>query len=60
MASIGTVVLLVAFMIVLTPGMIVSVPPGPNKLWLFGGQVTWKNMLVHAVLFGLVVYYFVQ
>lgn len=60
MASIGTVVILVAFMIVLTPGMIVSVPPGPNKLWLFGGQVTWTNMIVHAILFGLAVYYFIQ
>jgi hypothetical protein len=47
-------------MFFLTPGVIISIPPGPNKLWLFGGQVTWTNSIVHAIVFGIVSYYFVQ
>ena len=59
MASIATALIITAIMVALTPGMLISVPPGPNKLWLFGGQVTWTNMLVHAVLFAIIIYYFV-
>lgn len=56
----GTVVMLAAIMFALTPGVLISIPPGPNRLWLFGGQVTWTNAIVHAVVFGVVVMYFVQ
>ena len=47
-------------MFALTPGVLISIPPGPNRLWTFGGQVTWTNAIVHAVVFALVVTYFVQ
>lgn len=47
-------------MLLLTPGLIISIPPGPNKQWLFGGQVTMINAIVHAVVFAIVSYYFVQ
>lgn len=60
MASIGTATVVAVLMFLLTPGVIVSIPPGPNRLWLFGGQVTWTNAIVHAVVFAIVVYYFVQ
>ena len=59
MASIAITLVITAIMVALTPGMLISVPPGPNKLWLFGGQVTWTNMLVHAALFAIIIYYFV-
>lgn len=45
-------------MFVLSPGVILSIPPGPNKKWLFGGQVTWTNAAVHAVVFAIAMYYF--
>lgn len=60
MASIGTAVMLGAIMFALTPGVLISIPPGPNRLWLFGGQVTFVNAIVHAVVFAVVVMYFVQ
>lgn len=60
MASIGTTVTAAVLMFLLTPGVILSIPPGPNRLWLFGGQVTWTNAIVHAVVFAIAVYYFVQ
>jgi hypothetical protein len=44
----------------LTPGVFISIPPGPNKKWLFGGQTTWFNSAIHAVVIGIVVFYFVQ
>lgn len=56
-AQAGIVAVLVFF---LTPGMIISVPPGPNKLWVRGGQVTTMNALIHAALVGFIVYLFVQ
>ena len=51
-------VVIAAFL--LAPGVLLSIPPGPNKLWLFGGQVTWTNALVHSLVIGAVVYYFAQ
>ena len=60
MASVGTAIILGALMFALTPGVLISIPPGPNRLWTFGGQVTWTNAIVHAVVFALVVTYFVQ
>lgn len=60
MASTGTATMLAAIMFALTPGVLISIPPGPNRLWLFGGQVTWTNAVVHAIVFGVVVMYFVQ
>lgn len=60
MASVGTAVILGAIMFALTPGVLISIPPGPNRLWLFGGQVTWTNAIVHAVVFAIIVMYFVQ
>lgn len=44
----------------LAPGVLLSIPPGPNKKWLLGGQVTWTNAIVHAGVIGLIVYYFAQ
>ena len=60
MASAGTAGMLAAIMFALTPGVFISIPPGPNRRWLFGGQVTWTNAIVHAVVFAVVVMYFVQ
>ena len=60
MASMGTTMTAAVLMFLLTPGVILSIPPGPNRLWLFGGQVTWTNAIVHAVVFAIAVYYFVQ
>ena len=60
MASIGTAGILAAIMFALTPGVLISIPPGPNRRWLFGGQVTWTNAIIHAIVFAVVVMYFVQ
>ena len=60
MASAHTtlVVLIAAFL--LAPGVLISIPPGPNKKWLFGGQVTWVNAAVHAAVIATVVFYLGQ
>jgi|LakMenE01Jun11ns_1017448.scaffolds.fasta_scaffold6598649_2 hypothetical protein len=58
MASIGSALTLAVIMFVLTPGVIISIPPGPNKLWITGGQVTWSNAIVHSLVFAMVAYYF--
>lgn len=50
--------LILAFL--LAPGMLISLPPGPNKKWLMGGQVTFFNALVHASLIAGIVFYFGQ
>lgn len=54
----GSAFTLAVVMFLLTPGVIISIPPGPNKLWITGGQVTWSNAVVHALVFGIVAYYF--
>jgi len=60
MASIQTVGLVVAAMFLLTPGLLISIPPGPNKLWIMGGQVTFLNAAIHAAVVGALVFYFAQ
>jgi hypothetical protein len=60
MASLQTTISATILMLLLTPGLIISIPPGTNKLWLFGRQVTWTNAIVHAAVFAVAVYYFVQ
>jgi hypothetical protein len=60
MASITTVATAMVLMFLLTPGVLISIPPGPNRRWVFGGQVTWTNAIVHSFVFGLAIYYFVQ
>jgi hypothetical protein len=56
--SAGTTIAVIAFL--LTPGLFISIPPGPNKKWLFGRQVTWLNAAIHAVVIGVVAFLFVQ
>jgi hypothetical protein len=60
MASVQTAMLVVVVAFLLAPGVLISIPPGPNKKWLLGGQVTWTNAIVHAVVIGTIVYYFAQ
>jgi hypothetical protein len=60
MASVSTAVMVAVIGFLLTPGVFISIPPGPNKKWLFGGQTTWFNSAIHAVVIGIVVFYFVQ
>jgi hypothetical protein len=60
MASIQTagIVALCAFL--LSPGVLLSIPPGPNKRWVMGGQVTWTNAAVHAGVIAAIVFFFGQ
>lgn len=60
MASMQTVGVVVLAAFLLAPGVILSIPPGPNKKWIMGGQVTWTNSFVHALVVGAVVYLFAQ
>ena len=60
MASVQTTITVLVAALLLAPGLIVSIPPGPNKKWLFGGQVTFLNALVHAAVVAAVVFYFGQ
>lgn len=60
MASIHTTFVVFLAALLLAPGMLISIPPGPNKKWLFGGQVTFMNGLIHAVVIAAVVFYFGQ
>ena len=60
MASIQTVGLVVIAMFLLTPGLFISIPPGGNKIWFMGGQVTFMNSAIHACVVGAIVYYFGQ
>ncbi len=60
MASVQTTGIVVVAAFLLAPGVLLSIPPGPNKKWLMGGQVTWTNAIVHALVIGIVVYYFAQ
>ncbi len=59
MASIIQAAVVATAVFFLTPGMFISIPPGPNKLWIRGGQVTTMNAIIHAVVIGVVVYLFV-
>lgn len=60
MASVQTAMMVGIVAFLLAPGVLLSIPPGPNKKWFLGGQVTWTNALVHAVVIGTIVYYFAQ
>lgn len=60
MASIHTTLVVFVAVLLLAPGMILSIPPGPNKKWLFGGQVTFLNGLVHAAVIAGIVFLFAQ
>jgi len=60
MASVQTVGLVALCVFLLSPGVLVSIPPGPNKRWVMGGQVTWANAAVHAGVVGVIVYLFGQ
>lgn len=60
MASVQTALMVGIVAFLLAPGVLLSIPPGPNKKWFLGGQVTWTNSLVHAVVIGTIVYYFAQ
>lgn len=60
MASTYTALLTLVLAFLLTPGMLISLPPGPNKKWVMGGQVTFMNGLVHASLIAAIVFYFGQ
>jgi hypothetical protein len=60
MASVQTTLLVIVAAFLLAPGVLLSIPPGPNKLWVLGGQVTWINAIVHSLVIGAIVYYFAQ
>ena len=60
MASTYTSALTLVLVFLLAPGMLLSLPPGPNKKWLMGGQVTFLNALVHASVIAALVFYFGQ
>lgn len=60
MASVQTAVLVGVIAFLLAPGVLISIPPGPNKRWLLGGQVTWTNAIVHSIVIGTIVYFFAQ
>jgi hypothetical protein len=60
MAAITTVVFVVVLVTLLAPGVILSIPPGPNGQWIRGGQVTFLNAFVHACVIGAIVFYFAQ
>jgi hypothetical protein len=60
MASLQTVGLVALCVFLLSPGVILSIPPGPNKRWIMGGQVTWANAAVHAVVISGLVFLFGQ
>lgn len=55
-----TTLLTLVCVFLLAPGMLVSLPPGPNKKWLFGGQVTFLNGLIHATIIAGIVFLFGQ
>lgn len=60
MASAQTTGIVVLAVFLLAPGVLLSIPPGPNKKWIMGGQVTWTNAIIHALVIGGIVYYFAQ
>jgi len=58
MAAITTVALIVVLVTLLSPGVLVSIPPGPNGQWIRGGQSTFLNSFIHGCLIGAIVFYF--
>lgn len=60
MASVSAAVTIAIIAFFLTPGLLISIPPGPNKKWISGRQVTWLNAAVHAAVIGGVAFLFVQ
>ena len=60
MASIQTVGIVALCAFLLSPGVLLSIPPGPNKRWVMGGQVTWTNAAVHAGVIAAIVFFFGQ
>jgi len=60
MAAITTVGLVVILITLLSPGVILSIPPGPNGQWFRGGQTTFLNAFVHSLLIGFIVFYFAE
>jgi len=60
MAAITTVGLVVILVTLLTPGILLSLPPGPNGQWIRGGQTTFMNAFVHACVIGAIVFYFAE
>jgi len=60
MASYQTVGLVALCAFLLSPGVLLSIPPGPNKRWVMGGQVTWTNAAVHAGVIAVIVFLFGQ
>jgi hypothetical protein len=60
MAAITTVGLIVVLVTLLSPGVLLSIPPGPNGQWIRGGQVTFLNSFIHACLIGGIIYYFAE
>ena len=55
-----TVGIVMLSVFLLSPGVLLSIPPGPNKRWVMGGQVTWTNAAVHAAVIGAIVFLFAQ
>ncbi len=55
-----TVVLVAIASFLLAPGLLISIPPGPNKKWVMGGQVNWTNAAIHAAVIAGIVYFFGQ
>jgi hypothetical protein len=60
MASVQTTLVVLVASFLLAPGVILSLPPGPNKKYFLGGQVTWTNAFVHSLVIAGVVYLFAQ
>jgi hypothetical protein len=58
MVSTKTLLVVFGAAFLLAPGVLISIPPGPNKWWFLGGQVTWLNAFVHAVVIAAMVFYF--
>ena len=55
-----TVILVAIASFLLAPGLLISIPPGPNKKWVMGGQVNWTNAAIHAAVISGIVYFFGQ
>jgi hypothetical protein len=58
MAGVTTVGLIIVLVTLLSPGVFISIPPGPNGQWVRGGQTTFLNAFIHALLIGGIIFYF--